>query len=178
MASWNHSQYASTELTASEFRLQGSVDGINYQHREDDEAHQLVFNPELEALSPGSQVYAPFSIRTSSGSIAGEVLLVVDPENSPNGEGLGQWAQYRVAVTENPGCTAGSFSSGNVIVGDSQDNPVALTVGADESSVQQLAASGDAPVHYCFEFSLPENTPVEAQGTSVSPEWEFLGTSQ
>ena len=63
-----------------------------------------------------------------------------------------------------------------VIVGGAEDRPIGLTENITVS--HPLAADAADPVYYCLEFSLPEDTPLQAQGTAVSPEWEFLGTSE
>ncbi|GFZ91244.1 hypothetical protein [Nesterenkonia alkaliphila] len=98
--------------------------------------------------------------------------LGAEPEDTPAEQRLGHWAQYRVAVTSSPECTPASFSSGMVIVGGAEDRPIGLTENITVS--HPLAADAADPVYYCLEFSLPEDTPLQAQGTAVSPEWEFL----
>lgn len=173
LAAWHDSQDATATLTAGTFRLQGSVNGGEFQRRVDT-AHVLPFSPETGALFPGSTRYSVFSVRTEPNSIGGSVQLRADAGNNA---GLGQFLRYGVVRLDNATCNSSTFnaahSDGNRRV---VDRGSALT--AATSQWHSVGANTSAPVHYCMEIQLPATgNNNSAQGQTANPRWEVFGTT-
>ena len=168
LAAWTDSEYASAELTAGEFALLGSTDGVTYTDHAADEPAQLTFDLDASGLGPGSTVHALFSVSTTEESLGGSLEMVGSAESD---SGLGVYLTYGVAQISGTDCNAESFAEGEAVVAEGS----ALSGSGAES--QELAAGGEDPVNYCFRITLPEDAPNEAQGQVVSASWEFLGTS-
>lgn len=169
LAAWNDSEHASAELTAGEFALLGSTDGEEYFDHGQDSPAQLVFDVDAADLTPGSAVYALFSVRTGPESLGGTLELFADQE--ANGTGLGPYLSYGVTHISGTTCTAETYAGGGEVVAPDSG----LT--ADGTRTLDLAAGGEQPVNYCFRIALPQDTPDEAQGQGVNVSWEFRGTS-
>ena len=169
LAAWNDSEHGTATFTAGEFDIQGAEDGSTFtDHPTQGDAATLVFNVPAVDMVPGQTVYAPFSVRTAPGSVAGTAQLTAD---SGNGTGLGQWLRYGVRSIDGTTCDAASFAAGTVVV----PSESALTV--DASSEQSLPADAGGQVNYCFAFTLPADTPNAAQGAVLTAHWEFVGLS-
>lgn len=145
----------------------------------------LGFTVDALALSPGTATYAPVALRTTAGSVAGDVALraavpadgvtVTDADQA-----LWDALRVRVATTTDTAaaCDASAFSTpGDVIA----DGPLGTTGG---SAAQPLAAAAGSTQVYCFEVSLPETptlpagTTVDAlQGRTAAPAWQFAAES-
>lgn len=167
LAAWNDSEYAGGAVTAGQFTLEGSTDGVEYWSSEPGSPHALSFTPDA-ALYPGATSYSLFSVRTAEGSIGGTVQVLADDGNAG---GLGAYLTYGIRQIEGTTCDAGAFDGGTAVV----ERGTALDSGAD--AAQDLAANQESEVNYCLELHLPEEAPNEAQGLSAEPAWQFLGTS-
>lgn len=176
LAAWQDEQYASTTITASTFQLEGSTDGQQY-HRStssEDGASELDFGLEDTGIAPGETVYALFSVRTTENStVGGELWMTAD---SANIDGLGEWLRYAVSITEEPQCEdSADFTDGTEIIPRQAAASLAESPGTDQS--RQLPAGDGGAVNYCFEVTLPEETPNTAQGQSLEANWTFHGQS-
>lgn len=168
LAAWNDSEHATGTLEAGSFALLGSADGADFTPSTAEAPHQLTFTPNADQLFPSTSTYSYFSVRTGETSMAGVVRLTAQTGNT---EGLGEFLTYSVNTMDDPAnCTEEGFNNGDTLV----ENQV-LAFSPDEA--QSVSANGGSPVHYCLELTLPVGTPDSAQGMSVSPQWEFQGTS-
>jgi predicted ribosomally synthesized peptide with SipW-like signal peptide len=162
-----------------------------FTQSETNPGQDLTFSPGALALTPGTTVYAPVALRTIAGSVAG-TLALQDSEPavgaalaaSDAGGALLGALELRVAVSSTvagaaagPVCDATAFTAATTIA----TGPLAT---AQPTATQPVAAAGGTVQHYCFEITLPQaptlpaNTTVDAlQGRSVTPAWEFIGTS-
>jgi hypothetical protein len=131
-------------------------------------------------MSPGSVVYAPFAIRTTANSVAGEVVLGV-PTVTSSGTGtadLGAALRYRVVRSAT--CDAASFTGNPPFVVGS-DGAKAFTQGQAAGVVNPLAAASatlpGAPTQFCFEVTLPAGANNALQGQTATATWQFTATS-
>jgi predicted ribosomally synthesized peptide with SipW-like signal peptide len=166
--------------TASPF-----VAGGAFAQAETNPGRDLTFSPGALELAPGTSVYAPVALRTVDGSVGG-TLLLQDSEPAAGAalagadvDGLLLGAlTLRVAVSSTPVvCDAAAFTATSVIA----TGPLAT---AQASVAQDLAADSGSIQHYCFEITLPTAPTLPAgtsvdvlQDRSVTPAWEFIGTS-
>ena len=151
---------------------------------ESNPGQSLGFDVGALALSPGDAVYADVALRTTAGSVAGDLLLqpavpsatstVVDP-----GGALWGAMELRVATAASATatCSAAAFVGPAVVV----DGALATT-GA--TVAQTLAASSGSVQAYCFEISLPESPTLPdgvtldaLQGRTAAPAWQFAAES-
>lgn len=170
LAAWNDSEHGGATLTAGRFSLEGSADGVTYGNHGAEDPAQLIFDLDATELSPGTTVYALFSVRTGQDSMEGTLQMLSSPENDA---GLGAHLNYGVSQISGTDCTAESFAAGQTVVPQGS----ALSEGPAEGDAQALAADQGDPVNYCFQISLPAETDDSAQGQGVTAEWEFRGTS-
>lgn len=168
LAAWNDSEHASAELTAGEFALLGSTDGVTYADHTADDPAQLTFDLDASGLGPGSTAHALFSVSTTEESLGGSVEMLGSAESD---SGLGAYLTYGVSQISGTDCNAESFAEGGAVVAEGS----ALSGSGTDS--QELAAGGEDAVNYCFRITLPEDAPNGAQGQAVSASWEFFGTS-
>lgn len=172
VAAWNDSEHAAGTFTASVFHLEGATDGESFSnHGPDNDPATLSFDVEPDALSPGTTVYALFSVRTTADSTdGGTVLLEAD---SGNGSDLGQFLTYGVRTISGTTCDSSAFSGGDAVVDEGQP----LTASAPSSRTQDVAKEAGDQVNYCFAITLPDGTSNDAQGQSVTAHWTFTGAS-
>lgn len=140
----------------------------------------LTFGVQALALTPGDSVYAPVALRTTSTSIGGEVTLQTAvaaagiTANDPAGLLWGA-LDVRVATVADDDaftCDAGAFTAGVIMSGDLG---TAVATGP-----QTLAAASGSTQYYCFEITLPDTLPGDAEdymGLTVAPAWQFEAES-
>lgn len=163
VAAWNDSEFASGTFEASTFTIVGSTNGMAFdQHPDAATAAGLTFTAPVDAMSPGTTVYALFSVKTTAESTASGTVSVTAA--SGNSSGLGQWLSYDVRTISGTTCNEAAFAGG-------------IAVATDGSDTRAVAAAGADQVNYCFAITLPAGTPNEAQGTSVTARWTFAATS-
>lgn len=175
LASWNDSEHVSTRLDAGFFEIEGSTgsdDPFSSSSEEDPQA--LTFEPGMEPMGPGGSRYALFSVRTQEGSLGGTVQ--VQPADwGPESTGLEGFLEYGIAVIDSTTCDESAFEGSSEFVVepgtdlDAVDPPIGepLDLDPDEGS----------SVNYCLQLTLPAEDTNGAQGLSVTPQWQFLGTS-
>lgn len=193
LASWTDTEWVfggtadgDPAVGTSTFEVEQNVTGLpgDWTQSEQDPGQAMTFTADAIALSPGDATYAGVSLRTVTGSIAGDVevqravraagIPVVDA-----GDLLWDALQVRVATTAvGATCGAGSFTAGSTIV----SGPLATS---DATVAQALAADGASEQAYCFEVSLPATPALPAgvaldalQGRTAAPAWEFAAESR
>lgn len=172
LAAWNDSEFGAATFTAGTFDIQGSTDGTTFaQHSTAGAAATLSFSVSTvaKAMTPGDKVYALFSVKTANPSMAGTVQLKAAATNNT---GLGAYLTYSVHTIAGTTCNATTFAAGTAT---GLPTAQALTVGA--TGTQTLSANGADQINYCFEVTLPAGTAGAAQGTTLSANWEFAGSS-
>ena len=195
LASWTDTEWVfggagdgTPALGTSRFEVEQNVtapfDPAGFVQRETNPGQPLGFDLGALALSPGDAVYADVALRTTSDSLAGDVLLqpavpsasstAVDP-----GDALWGALRLRVATTASASaaCDVTAFAGPGVVV----DGPLATT-GA--TAAQTLAARSGSLQAYCFEVSLPASPALPTgvaldalQGRTVAPAWQFAAES-
>lgn len=171
LAAWNDSEHATGTFTASTFGIQGSTDGTTYtDHPNDSSAASLMLSSGFDGMSPNTDVYAFFSVRTITDSVSGTVQLTAA---STNDDDLGGYLEYSVRTVTGNTCDESAFNAGSPAGGLPQGEP--LTAGA--SGTQSLAANQASPVNYCFKISMPSGTSNDAQGLGITAKWTFIATS-
>ena len=183
LASWTDTDYAAGAFGASLFRTESNstkpYDALGaWRANDTPPGAALVFN--AGSMSPGTVVYAPFAIRTTAGSVAGEVVLGA-PSVTSSGTGdadLGAALRYRVIRSAT--CEASSFlASPAFVIGGSGAEP--FTAGQAAGLVNPLqpapAALPGEPTRFCFEVTLPAGASNALQGQTATATWQFTATS-
>jgi predicted ribosomally synthesized peptide with SipW-like signal peptide len=171
LASWNDEERANASFTAGMFGIEGSATGTTFtDYSSTATAAALSFSLPPKAMVPGSVLYALYSVRTSTTSIAGTVVLAADAANSA---GLGAHLTYGVRSITGTTCSAAAYGKGAVVV----PNGSSLSAGQAAPATLPLAAAGASPVNYCFEVTLPQSTGNEAQGKTAAVGWTFNAVS-
>ncbi|GAA1537802.1 hypothetical protein GCM10009691_11280 [Brevibacterium picturae] len=173
LAAWTDTEEASGSFEAGTFNIELAVDGSWNNTSE--------MNFDAAGMYPGSKVYAPVFVRTTPDTtMNGE--LIVSSAGAGNSTGIAGSLEYR-AVTESiapgqegsfsDGCTASAFEGSLPFIFGSTGSHEPLLTGGNGDGLQDLnAASGDVRA-YCFEVTLPTDTPNDAQGTSAENTWTF-----
>lgn len=183
LASWTDTDNAAGSFGASVFRTESNstkpYDALGaWSANDTPPGAALVFN--AGSMSPGTVVYAPFAIRTTAGSVAGEVVLGA-PSVTSSGTGdadLGAALRYRVIRSTT--CDASSFlASPPFVVGGAGAEP--FTAGQAAGVVNSLQAASAAlpgePTRFCFEVTLPAGASNALQGQTATATWQFTATS-
>ncbi|VXB77888.1 conserved hypothetical protein [Arthrobacter sp. 9AX] len=183
MASWTDSDYATGSFGASTFKTESNVTkpydaAGSWSANDIAPGTALVFN--ASSMSPGTTVYAPFAIRTTANSVAGEVVLG-SPSVASSGMGdaeLGAALRYRVVRSAT--CDASAFTgSPAFVVGADAAKP--FTAGQPAGVVNSLQAATatlpGAPTQFCFEVTLPVGASNALQGQTATATWQFTATS-
>jgi predicted ribosomally synthesized peptide with SipW-like signal peptide len=183
LASWTDSDFATGSFGTSVFQTESNVTKPynalgTWSSNDIAPGAALVFN--AASMSPGSTVYAPFAIRTTAGSVAGEVVLG-PPSVASSGIGeadLGAALRYRVILSAT--CEASSFTGPPAFVVGA-DGAKPLTSGQPAGVVNPLQAAAATlpgpPTRFCFEVSLPVGASNALQGQTATATWQFTAAS-
>lgn len=176
LSSWNDSEYAETEIEAGTFMLEGSRTGQegSFEASSEEAAHALSFSSNAGQMYPGSSTYALFSVRTQSGSLGGTSQVQPPQWDRENPESLGHYLNYGIRILEGTTCNEETFAASAQVVVDSETPLLEVEPQVTE---QVLAPDAQETVNYCIELALPVGDNNDAQGATVAPQWEFLGTS-
>ncbi|MGJ0204196.1 SipW-dependent-type signal peptide-containing protein [Leucobacter sp. gxy201] len=202
LASWNDSEWVwggadgDPGIGTSTFEVQQNTDPAlaagAWTDEETPAGGELQFTVNPTAMVPDSPIYAPVSLRTVAGSIAGDVTLQGATPNPDFTSGTAPtspelWAAMRVSVYTSsaptaPNCTPAAFDTSgwgtaitdlsnvnlNTIAGASQNLPAGAT-STDPGAAQ----------HYCFVLTLPGSTANidDLQGKTIAPMWKFESVS-
>lgn len=172
LAAWTDTEEASGSFEAGTFNIELAVDGSWSNTSE------MTFD--ASGMYPGSKVYAPVFVRTTATATMDGELTVSSAGAGGSADGIAGSLEYR-AVTEpiapdqvgDFDCTASAFDgSSTYVFGGASANEPLLAGGAGEGT-QDLSKVSGSIAAYCFEVTLPTNTPSTAQGTSASNVWTF-----
>lgn len=174
VAAWTDTEEASGSFEAGTFTIELAVDGSWSNSSE------MAFD--ASGMFPGSKVYAPVFVRTTSTTTMDGELAVSSGGATGGANGIAGSLEYRAVTkslapgeetTFSDGCTASAFdgSSAFVFGGASSNEP--LIDGADGEGTQNLSKVSGSIAAYCFEVTLPADTPSGAQGTSAANIWTF-----
>lgn len=174
LAAWTDTEEASGTFEAGTFNIEVAVDGSWSSSSE------MVFD--ASGMYPGSTVYAPVFVRTTPDTTMDGELSVSGAGATGNADGIAGSLEYR-AVTESiapgqektfsEGCTASAFEGSLRFVFGSTASHEPLLAGADGEGAQDLSMVSGSIAAYCFEVTLPADTPSSAQGTSAANIWTF-----
>lgn len=168
LAAWNDSEYSSATFTAGRFDIVGAPDGTTFSSHPAGTPAALTFSAPFGAMVPGSTVYALFSVKTASPSVAGSLQLSV---TSTAGTGLGTYLRYGVRTIAGTTCNGTTYPAGTAVV---PDNSTMATAG---TGAQAVAANGGSTVNYCIAVTLPAAADNGAQGLTAIQTWQILGTA-
>lgn len=168
LAAWTDPEQATATFTAGVFGIQGSTNGGATWAEHPTTPAALTFSAPATAMLPGDTVYARFSVRTTSSSVAGRLQFTA---GTGNGTGLGAYLTYGVAVVPDTTCDAATFAAAPKIV----QPGVPLTTGA--TATQTVPAAGAGTVTYCLAVTLPATTGNAAQGAGLAANWTVTGTT-
>ncbi|WP_437582595.1 SipW-dependent-type signal peptide-containing protein [Paramicrobacterium sp. CJ85] len=170
LAAWNDSEFATGTFAASTFGIVGSTNGTQFsEHTQADDAATLAFAVPSGGMSPNTTVYALFSVKTTAASTVGGTVALT--ATSTNSDGLGGYLTYGVRVINGTTCNTSTFSSGTEVV-----EPGA-PLSANGTATTSVQKAGGNTVNYCFAITMSSSTPNSMQGTSVTPSWKFVATS-
>lgn len=173
-AAWSDSEFAASDLAAGTFSLVSRTDtGAFTSHGSGSPA---TLDWPLAPLFPGESVAGWVQVQ-SAGSVTGDVLLsgVTLAESVPGGspaQALRDSLRVRVSATVSadptpPACTT---STPGVEVTGLNQIPVV--------PAEQLEADGANTVTFCVVVTLPIDAPAAAQGATLTPTWNFTGSTR
>lgn len=148
----------------------------------------LTFGLDALSLAPGDTIFAPVSLRTVAGSVAGNVTLqraVTASGVTTNDTNGALWDAIRATVyTSNaasaPSCSSADFDSADWDDRVIDDQVLATTAQDGQSLPAGAGGAAGEPQHYCFTLTLPKNAPNvnSLQGRTIAPAWEFKAVSE
>jgi predicted ribosomally synthesized peptide with SipW-like signal peptide len=168
LAAWTDEEHSAGSFKAGTFSIVGSTNGTDFSDHPAASGASLAFSLPAAAMVPGTTVYALYSVKTVSDSVAGSVKLIAD---DANGTGLGEHLTYGVNAIQGTTCNADAFAEGDPVVSAGRE----LTT--DSSNSLELAAAGALPINYCFAVTLPADASSDAQGAALTARWTFAATT-
>lgn len=189
LASWNDSEWVfggvdstTSGVGTSTFEVQQNR-GTGWGDFETSPGGALLITAPTGGLTPGDAAYTQVSLRTTSASVAGDLVLLAattapTPAFAASSTLLWDAIQLRVvATTGTPGtCDLAAFGAGATYVIGSFASGAAMSTPGSTTALSLSAASGNQQ-NYCFQMLLPTGSSDLLQGTGISPVWEFYAVS-
>ncbi len=189
LASWNDSEWVfggvdstTSGVVTSTFEVQQNR-GSGWGDFESSPGGALAIVAPTTGLTPGDAAYTQVSLRTTSGSVGGNLNLLAaaaapTPAYAPSDTGLWAALQLRVVATTGTAgtCDVNAFSPGaSYVIGT---YAAGASMGAAGSvTPRSLSASSGNQQNYCFQLLLPTGSADSLQGEGISPVWEFRAAS-
>ncbi|MBM6591340.1 MAG: SipW-dependent-type signal peptide-containing protein [Brevibacterium sp.] len=175
LAAWTDTEEATGSFKAGTFSIDLSVDASNWNN-----TSTMTFN--ATGMYPGSKVYAPVFIRTTPDTtIDGELKILSGGTGSTSGI-AGALVYRAVTSSYSTGgytCSASTFTASADYVYGGTSATTNLSEKDRQGAGSQLVGKASSSVRaYCFEVTLPTDTPSVAQGTSASNTWTFTANSK
>ncbi len=172
LAAWTDTEEASGSFKAGTFNIELAVDG-SWSSNTD-----MTFD--ASGMYPGSKVYAPVFVRTTPDTTMDGELAVSSAGATGDAGGIAESLEYR-AVTSSltPGaessfsCSENSFSGSSTYVYGGASTTVPLASNATGAGKQAIKPNAGDVRAYCFEVTLPTESPNTAQGSSAANTWTF-----
>ena len=157
----------------------------NWVDRPNNPGDEMAFTANALTLSPGTSTFAPVSLRSVTGSVAGTLTLqaAVAAAGTPAPQNdTALWNAVKVGVWTASGSTRPTCDSATVATAAwTNVVPAGTAIGSESAAAQSLAAASSSapgvPQHYCFQVTLPTGSPATLQGLKISPAWQFIATS-
>lgn len=188
LASWNDSEWVNggvngttSGVSTSTFQVQQNR-GSGWGDFATSPGGTLTFTAPTSGLTPGDAAYTQVSLRTTSASVGGNLVLgagatAPTPAFRATDTALWNALQLRVVVTTGAAgtCDSNAFTSGaDYVIGTFGAGASMTTAG---SLTRSLSAAGANQQNYCFQLLLPAGSSTTLMGLGVSPLWEFVATS-
>lgn len=177
LAAWSDDVFADGVFDTGTFNIEGSANGTDWdEHATEGEAAKLSFQINALQMAPNETVYAPFSIRTDSGtSLPGEITLTGTLADGAYA-GLLTYEIFE-EDSHDANCNPDDASA----LGTPWAAPtLANAAAAPTTSPIAIGAEQESPAHLCIAVTLANQTAVEAvtdTSTESSVIWEFNGLS-
>lgn len=172
VAAWTDTESASGSFEAGTFNIDLSVNGSW------DNSSEMTFD--TSGMYPGSTVYAPVFVRTTPDTSMNGELAVSSAGASGSASGIAGSLEYRAVTTSlAPGeakgfiCAASAFTGSSTYVYGGASTRTPLSTASVGDGKQALDKASGSVRAFCFEVTLPTNTPNDAQGTTASNTWTF-----
>lgn len=177
LAAWTDTEEASGSFEAGRFNIEMAVDGSAWSNNS-----EATFD--ASGMYPGSKVYAPVLVRTTSNTTIDGELSVASKNGNGQSGGIVDSLVYR-AVTESLAangetsfkCGENSFSGSPTYVYGSASSTIPFKTEVGGAKSQSVSRASESVTAYCFEVTLPSSTPTTAQGTEASKTWKFFAES-
>ncbi|MBB1025591.1 MULTISPECIES: SipW-dependent-type signal peptide-containing protein [unclassified Dietzia] len=197
LAAWTDSEFARGVFTSGQFNIQGNeststppANGTWTDHYTAAGAAQLQFSTGFNSLSPGSTVYAPFSLRIDPTRASyGATVHIRSTASTGDTTNLMPKLSWKARTGIAPAtCAAGTFTGGTPLVPspDGAGVPMNYTAPATPPSftLSNAGAPSTTPVSVCFAVTMqPQpanvapNDPSWTFTTPVTTTWEFSAES-
>lgn len=175
LAVWNDSEFATGTFTSTSFDFVGSNTDSAYSSHATAPGNTLSFSTNFDNMSPDTVVYAPYFVKTTTGSTAGTMLIATFDHtdvSGPSNETHLAWGVYQLASTVTA-CDAAGVSGGTLLASGATfvDNAtVNLPVGG-------VALVADTPIPLCIVVTAGSQASGFQQGSVTTGTWEFKATS-
>lgn len=173
VAAWTDTESAGGSFEAGTFKIDLAVD------KEWSSAREMTFK--ATGMYPGSTVYAPAYVRTTSDTTMKGQITVAGTGVAGGSNTIAGNLVYR-AVTKSfttpaeafaSPCNASAFSGSPTYVFGTASSKQPMKAAATGRSHQTVAPVSGSVQSYCFEVVLPASTPNTAQGTNAVHKWTF-----
>lgn len=174
LAAWTDSEQATGSFEAGKFTIDLSTNGSSWTN-----SSEMSFN--ADGMYPGSKVYAPVFVRTTPNTTMDGQLSVSSAGATGSSSGIAGSLEYRAVTTSLASggtpdfkCNEGSFAGSLTNIFGSTSNPrLKLNAPATGVGKQDVTNNAGSVRAYCFEVTLPTNTPSSAQGSTAANVWKF-----
>ncbi len=173
VAAWTDTETADGSFTAGTFTIELSTNGTDWEN-----TREMTFDS--SPMFPGSTVFAPVFVKANADtSIDGELTVTGNGiDGTPNAmEGALRYRAVGQSISADDisgyTCAADRFNGSPEFVFGGATSTVELSAPTTAESTQNLEAAGGSIEAYCFEVSLPNDAPSEAQDQTVEHTWTF-----
>lgn len=178
LAAWSDDVWVTSSFVASQFNVQGSVDGSTWEDYNQTSGVLQFTTPLENALIPGATVYAPLSLRVAPGSTHDAAITLTRAPTAPqsNAADIALFQELRVqlySAESDSRCRSGITE--NALPGFEAEK--VLTTNHSSSPILNLTRGGSAKV-VCLKIRLKNDAaPAAAGGSTGAMTWEFRATS-
>jgi predicted ribosomally synthesized peptide with SipW-like signal peptide len=177
LAVWNDSEFATGTFTSTSFDFVGSNTDSAYSSHATAPGNTLSFSTNFNNMSPDTIVYAPYFVKTTTGSAAGTMLIATfdhtDVSGSSNETHLA-WDVYQLASTVTACDVAGVADVGTTLLASGATFVDNAAVNLPAGGVALVA---DTPIPLCIVVTAGTQASGFQQGSVTTGTWEFKATS-
>jgi len=166
LAAWQDDEFANGTFTATQFNMQGSVDGSAYSDNTTAPGQALSFTlPTATSIEPDDVVYAPFAVRLDTGTTVPATVTISDATALTGTDSLAGLSYELYSTGATFGCDAATAPTGTPLIASTALGTVpAATTGAPGTAE-----------NLCFVVTADDGTAL-VPGQTGTAVWDFTAT--